>query len=285
MQQLPEQVACLSAEAYEAWRRFGEWLSARYGEIRVNSVGHLVVPSTENRPAFMLGVGDTEHGALADLHSPFLVQVPGDPQMIELVGMNVNLASLGAVRIIPEDQDGSRYALELRHQVHVTPAHAGVALLLRRPCSSSQRRPIRHATTGGRWDACTLGLAQRERNLSSPRWLAFFLLVALGLIVVVSLTPSLDGGDWGRRRMASFTLILEPFRRLVSINEASLNVALFVPLAWGAQMIDRRRPRAVLSVAVLVLPPAVELIQYAPPGARPQRLADERRRDPPVLFQ
>jgi hypothetical protein len=66
----------------------------------------------------MLGVDDTDHGIVADLHSPFLVQVPGDAQMIELVAMNTGLATFGSVRVVPEDQSGSFYALELRHQVH-----------------------------------------------------------------------------------------------------------------------------------------------------------------------
>lgn len=118
MQQLPEEVARLGQEGFEAWSRFGEWLSARFGDVRVNSVGHLVVPSSDRRQAFMLGVDDTDHGIVADLHSPFLVQVPGDSQMIELVAMNTGLATFGSVRVVPEDQTGSFYALELRHQVH-----------------------------------------------------------------------------------------------------------------------------------------------------------------------
>ncbi|MGH9043807.1 MAG: hypothetical protein ACRDVP_03025 [Acidimicrobiales bacterium] len=118
MQQLPEEVTRLGQEAFEAWSRFGEWLSARFGDVRVNSVGHLVVPSTDRRQAFMLGVDDTDHGIVADLHSPFLMQVPGDAQMIEVVAMNTGLATLGSVRLVPEEQTGTLYSLELRHQVH-----------------------------------------------------------------------------------------------------------------------------------------------------------------------
>jgi len=38
--------------------------------------------------------------------------------MIEIIAMNTDLASLGAVRIIPDDDTGSSFSLELRHQVH-----------------------------------------------------------------------------------------------------------------------------------------------------------------------
>jgi hypothetical protein len=116
--QLPDEVARLGRDGFEAWSRFGEWLSARFEDVRVNSVGHIVVPSTDRRQAFLLGVDDTNHGIVADLHSPFLVQVPGNAQMIEVVAMNTNLATLGSVRVVPEDQSGSLYSLELRHQVH-----------------------------------------------------------------------------------------------------------------------------------------------------------------------
>jgi hypothetical protein len=118
MTQLPEEVTRLGQEGMDAWSRFGEWLSARFGDVRVNSVGHLVVPSTDRRQAFMLGVDDSDHGVVADLHSPFLVQIPGNAQMIEVVAMNTNLATLGSVRLVPEDQTGAFYSLELRHQVH-----------------------------------------------------------------------------------------------------------------------------------------------------------------------
>lgn len=38
--------------------------------------------------------------------------------MIEIVAMNESLVSLGAVRIVPDDELGERFSLELRHQVH-----------------------------------------------------------------------------------------------------------------------------------------------------------------------
>jgi hypothetical protein len=118
MGDFPAQVARLSQDAFDTWGRFGQWLTARHGELRVNSVGHLVVPSTDTRLPFMLGVDDTEHGVVADLHSPFLVHVPAQPTMLEIVAMNSDLTSLGAVRAVNEDEAASSYSLELRHQVH-----------------------------------------------------------------------------------------------------------------------------------------------------------------------
>lgn len=116
--QLPEQVTNLSPEAFEAWGQYGQWLTERFGDPSVNSVGHLVVAPTTTRRAFMLGVEDSDCGVVADLHSPFLVQVPSDPQLIEIVAMNANLASFGAVRLVPEDESGAFHSLEVRHQMH-----------------------------------------------------------------------------------------------------------------------------------------------------------------------
>ena len=117
MQQLPDEVTQLSPEAFEAWSRFGEWLTERFGSVRVNSVGHLVVPRS-GTPPFMLGVDESDHGIVADLHCPFLLQVPRDPQLIEIVAMNTNLSTLGSVRIVPEGQADFSFSLELRHQIH-----------------------------------------------------------------------------------------------------------------------------------------------------------------------
>ncbi len=105
------------AEAQQRWQMYGEWLSARFPDIRVNSVGHLVVP-VESRPPFLLGVESTLHGLVVDLHCPFLKQVPGTPQLHELVALNIGLCPFGSVRVVPEDEAGATHALELRHQVH-----------------------------------------------------------------------------------------------------------------------------------------------------------------------
>jgi len=115
---LAPELAELGHEAIQTSSRIGEWLRARFGDVRLNSVGHFVVPPRDTREPFMVGVDDTDHGTVVDLHSPFLLQVPGSREMAEIVAMNVKLTTLGSVRLVPEDEAGSFYSLELRHQVH-----------------------------------------------------------------------------------------------------------------------------------------------------------------------
>ncbi len=105
------------ADAQMCLRTYGEKLVGRFPNLRINSVGNLVVP-VDSRPPFLLGVESTLFGLIVDLHCPFLKQVPGRPLLHELVAMNINLCPFGSVRVVPEDQGGSTYALELRHQVH-----------------------------------------------------------------------------------------------------------------------------------------------------------------------
>lgn len=114
------QLSRLSAGAFDLWGQFGRWLGARYGDPRVNSVGHIVVPGAVDGLAFMVGVDETDHGVVVDLHTPFLIHVARTPDMLEIVAMNSGLASLGAVHVFPEDPDGLSFGLELRHQVHAS---------------------------------------------------------------------------------------------------------------------------------------------------------------------
>lgn len=102
-------------------------------------------------------------------------------------------------------------------------------------------------------------------RLGSPPLVAFALLACLGVILVVTLTPSPDGGFWGRGRVASFALTWEVFRHLGSVNHLSLNVLLLVPLALLAQFVGRREIRRVVTGGVFALPVAVELVQYLLP--------------------
>ena len=98
------------------WQRCGEWLSQRFEVVRVNSRNHLVVPGLGNT-AFMLGFDRTNYGVIADLHVPFLVRVPDNPQLFEVVAMNqftravVGFDVIGSVRTVPDEQGSS---LELR---------------------------------------------------------------------------------------------------------------------------------------------------------------------------
>lgn len=112
----------------------------------------------------------------------------------------------------------------------------------------------------------TLVLAPRAaRWLRTRPWLAFGIVASAGLVVLVTLSPSVDAGP-GRTRFASFELSLDTFRRLDGINESTLNVALFVPLAAFVAMAGVNAVRRLTIPAVILLPVAVELIQYAFPS-------------------
>lgn len=107
-------------DAQPYWLVWGEWLAARFSNIRVNSVGHLVV-LVDSLPPFMVGAASTSFGVIADLHCPFLEQVPGQREALEIVALNpAGIIPFGSLRVIPEGQDGAAYSVELRHQVHAT---------------------------------------------------------------------------------------------------------------------------------------------------------------------
>ncbi|MFN8619381.1 MAG: VanZ family protein [Chloroflexota bacterium] len=94
---------------------------------------------------------------------------------------------------------------------------------------------------------------------------AFTLLASTGLVLAATIPP--DGSpirvgttscDLGRVWLASW-------RTYVSINQASLNVALFVPMGVAIGLLPRKRTsRCVLAVAV-ILPFLIELIQLGLP--------------------
>jgi len=113
------------------------------------------------------------------------------------------------------------------------------------------------------------------RRLGVSRWHAVALLLTLGAIVAVTLTPSLDAGWWQRSRIITFELPASMAADLMRVSETSLNVALFVPLAALVQLVERPW-RGRLLVAVIALPLAVELMQYALPvlGRSGFQLAD-----------
>lgn len=100
-------------------QQIGQWLDERFTDVRVNSVGHVVVHLAGD-PPLMVGVDDAgQHGVIADLHIPFLSSVPETPELFQVVAMNQDLAPLGHVRTVPEAAFGSTCVLELRYRLLV----------------------------------------------------------------------------------------------------------------------------------------------------------------------
>jgi hypothetical protein len=105
------------------------------------------------------------------------------------------------------------------------------------------------------------------RLLTMPAWVVLTLLGSLGLIAAATLTPApmsyLPAGHDSTCLTAPLTLpsLLE----LSSVNETSLNVALFVPLGVACTLLPRLRGVVAVIPFAAAVSPAVELIQYLLP--------------------
>jgi hypothetical protein len=104
-----------------------------------------------------------------------------------------------------------------------------------------------------------LGQAIRQ-----PRGIAFALVFSLGVIVAATLTPSRDAlqfGSVGSGTCDLTSLALPSLHDFRSLNDTSLNVALFVPLGIAIGATARSAVAAGLLVAGLAVPFAIEAIQ------------------------
>jgi hypothetical protein len=101
-------------------------------------------------------------------------------------------------------------------------------------------------------------------RLRSPRALGFALVAALGVIASVTLTPigEATGGVTSGLAGCDLTRLGPPaIADLLTLNDVSLNVLLFFPLGMTIGMVPAAHARALLVVAAIVLPFAVERIQ------------------------
>lgn len=138
-------------QVHPVLQQLGQWLDDSFTDVRVNSVGHVVVHLAGD-PPLIVGVEDAgEHGVIADLHIPFLMHVPETPELFQLVAMNQNLAPLGHVRAIPEAEPGGTCALELRHRrpVDGLTQHELVQLGLRLDIIAKATRDVLYPAVGG----------------------------------------------------------------------------------------------------------------------------------------
>lgn len=135
---------------HPALQQIGQWLDDTFVDVRVNSVGHIVVHLAGD-PPLMLGVDEGEHGTIADLHVPFLSRVPESSDLFQLVAMNQDLAPLGHVRTIPESEPGGTCTLELRYRRFVDglTQHDLVQLGLRLNLIAKSTRDLLFPACGG----------------------------------------------------------------------------------------------------------------------------------------
>lgn len=97
-------------------QKIGQWLDDTFTDVRVNSVGHVVVHLAGD-PPLMVGVDAGQHGVIVDLHVPFLAGVREEPELFQLVAMNQDLAPIGHVRTVPEAESDATCVLELRYRL------------------------------------------------------------------------------------------------------------------------------------------------------------------------
>ncbi len=107
------------------------------------------------------------------------------------------------------------------------------------------------------------------RALDTRRAVATLLVFSLGVIVSATLTPLggdlvLDGGVAGTCDLSR--LSLPPLGFFRGLNDASLNVLLFVPLGVAIALLPRTRRTAVVTIGALLLPLAIEATQLLVPA-------------------
>jgi hypothetical protein len=102
--------------------------------------------------------------------------------------------------------------------------------------------------------AFAVPVARRTGETPAAAWL---LLASFGVIVGMTLTPS---PDYPFQRTCDLALVGPTFRDLLTLNDRSLNVALFIPLGIAVVAIHTRHRLACLLLAASVAP-LVELTQ------------------------
>jgi glycopeptide antibiotics resistance protein len=104
------------------------------------------------------------------------------------------------------------------------------------------------------------------RALATSRTIATAAIVSLGVIVSATLTPYREAIESGATSSGSCDLSRVGLASLnelmaVSVNDTLLNVVLFVPLGLAIGLAPRSRHKAVLVLAAVALPFAIETTQ------------------------
>jgi VanZ like family len=103
--------------------------------------------------------------------------------------------------------------------------------------------------------------------LRAPRPVVFLLLLSLGGIVALTLTPGEDA--FSPYLVAECVVrIVRPigFERVMNLGERGLNVVLFIPLGASLAALPRSRTKLGLIAVALVLPFVIEGLQYVVPA-------------------
>ena len=107
--------------------------------------------------------------------------------------------------------------------------------------------------------------AGQKLQVAQP--VAWLLMTSIGLVIAATLTP-IGGSGPGARLMHECDLArlgLPSPSDFTSVNDTSLNVALFVPLGIALGLAVRRRSTLLLVAAAVVSPVLIESAQFALP--------------------
>ena len=106
------------------------------------------------------------------------------------------------------------------------------------------------------------------RRLHVGRALGWATMTALGAILATTMRPDFGIPDPGTGPgicvLARFGPA--PLADLTTVSEASLNVVLFVPLGIALGLLPRSRTKALAIAGAVVLPVAIETVQYVVPA-------------------
>lgn len=106
------------------------------------------------------------------------------------------------------------------------------------------------------------------RALSTGRLVAWLLIVSFGVVLSATLTPIRPGVEVSSvtSNSCDFARIgLAPVADLLTFNDISLNILLFVPLGWALGRIPSTPRKLLLVVGALALPFGIETLQLLAP--------------------
>ncbi len=106
------------------------------------------------------------------------------------------------------------------------------------------------------------------RTLRVPRPVAWAMVLSLGVILAATMTPQWEALAFGARGSSrcDFSRIgLAPLREYFRFGDTSGNVLLFIPLGVTIAFVPRSRSLAVVLIAAIALPFAIEITQMLLP--------------------
>jgi glycopeptide antibiotics resistance protein len=106
------------------------------------------------------------------------------------------------------------------------------------------------------------------RTLRVARPVAWLMVLSLGIILAATLTPQWEALAFGAQGSSTCDLSrlgFAPLRELLRFNDTSLNVLMFIPLGAMIGLVPWSRRKALVVIAAIALPFAIETAQLLLP--------------------